>query len=63
VSSGLQYLVLLVLGSPLWGLVLSSVLQLISLLLGLVDGSLGVLSGSVDSEQAEGSRTSVDDCS
>ena len=58
-----QYLVLLVLGSPLWSLVLSSILQLISLFLGLVNSGLGVLSGSVDSEQTKGSRASVDDWS
>jgi len=56
-----QYLVLLIFGSPLWSLVLSSILQLISLFLGLVDGSLGVLSWGVDSEQAKGGWASVDD--
>jgi hypothetical protein len=63
VSTDLQYLVLLVLGGPFWSLVLSSILQLVSLFLGLVDSSLGVLSGSVYSEQAKGGRASVDDWS
>ena len=54
-------LLLLSLGGPLWCLVLSSLFELISLLLGLVDGRLCVLGGSVDGEQAQRGWASVDD--
>jgi hypothetical protein len=60
-SAVMLYLLLLVLGSPLGCFILSSILELISLLLGLVDCSLGMLSRSVDGEQTKGSWASVDD--
>lgn len=55
-------LLLFSLGSPLGCLILSSLLELVSLLFGLVDGRLCVLSGSIDGEQAQRGWASVDDC-
>jgi H+/Cl- antiporter ClcA len=52
---------LLALGSPLGSLVLASLFELITLLLGLVNGGLGVLSRCVHGEQAQGCRSGVDD--
>lgn len=51
----------LALGSPLGCLILASILKLVTLLLGLVNGRLGVLGGCVDGKQAQGSRSGVDD--
>ena len=56
-------LILLVLRSPLWSLILTGVLQLVTFLFGLVDGSLRVLSRSINGEQAKRGRASVDDYS
>ena len=54
-------LLLLSLGGPLGCLVLSSLFELVSLLLGLVNGRLCMLGGSVNGEQAQRGWASVDD--